>query len=143
MAGNVISIERGGWRNLRIDVGIMSILLNKLTARRHIITHKHGERPLSLSRIINCNLTKQPLVRIHRSGSKLLSTHLTKTFVTLHIYALLRTLSKPESSLLALSLSPAIDFLLAFLPKLKRRRGKIYISVLDKVYHISEEESKD
>ena len=70
-------------------------------------------------------------------------THLSKTFVTLHCHALVRTLSEFLCSFCTLSIGPAVNLLLALLYKIKRRSRKIYIAVPDEVEHISEEECKN
>ena len=121
----------------------MRILLDEVTARRYIFSHKHREGTLCFSGILDRDLTEKSLFRIHSSALQLLCTHLSETFVTLHEHTLFRALSELEGSFLALRLCPAVDLLLALLHKIEWRSGQIYVSVLDQVDHITEEECQD
>ena len=71
-----------------IDVGISGIILNKLAARWHIVTHQHGEYIISIGVILNFHLTQQTVFRIHGGVPKLNFTHFTQTFVSLHMHTL-------------------------------------------------------
>ena len=78
----------------RINISIVCVLLDELTARRNIITHKHRERTFSFCRIFNRYLPEKPLLRVHGRGLQLFCTHFSETFITLYKDSLFRTLSQ-------------------------------------------------
>src|SRR5574344_1972690 len=121
----------------------MCVFFDKLSAWRNIVTHEHGECTLCLSSIVDGDSAQSSLRRIHCGIPQLVLTHLSETFVTLHSHTLVTALSESRRSLLALIVSPAVNFFLAFLHKVKRRCRQINVSVPDEVQHISEEEGQD
>ena len=81
MVGTILTL----YFKLRIDICVVSILLDKFTTRRHVITHQHREYTVSLGCVLDIHLTQDTRFGIHRRLPQLLCIHLTKTSVSLNM----------------------------------------------------------
>ena len=113
------------------------MLLNKLTARTNLITHKHRENPVGLGRILNRHLLQDAGCGVHSGLPQLVLVHLTKTFVPLYGNTLGAQLS---GNLCPLLVSPAVVFGVTLLNKVERGHCNVDVALLDELLHLAEEE---
>src|SRR3569833_3369691 len=93
--------------------------------------------------VFDGSLFKGARCRVHGSFPKLLSVHLTQTFVTLHVHAVFPSGAfKSLYGLVALLFVPAIFRVLAFFYLEQRRRSNIYKTILYQLFHVTEEEGQ-
>lgn len=130
---------------LRVDISVCGILLDELSARLNIITHKHGENLVSLGSIVDCHLLQEACLRVHCSVPKLLRVHLTQTFVALGVelavVSVAAAVSVDES--LAVLLSVAVLLLVLVRTAVEWWSGDVEVAFLNDFRHESEEESHD
>ena len=79
--------------SLRVDIGVGRVFLNEFAARFYVVTHQHGENFISLCSILDGDLLKQTVLRIHGRLPKLFGVHLTKTFVALRVQSFVFTVT--------------------------------------------------
>src|SRR5215218_3486277 len=68
-----------GGRELSIDEGVLSVLLDELPAGLHILPHQDGEHPVGRRGVLEGHLAQDPGVRVHGGLPQLLGIHLTET----------------------------------------------------------------
>ena len=121
----------------------MGIFFDEGAARRHVVTHQHGECTLCIGGVLDGNLPEDAAGGIHGGFPQLGVAHFTKSFVTLHGYALVRSAAEFGGGGVALGVGPAVALLCALLHQIERRSCQIYVPVLDEVEHVAEEEGED
>ena len=128
---------------LSVNTCIGGVRFDELSAWSYIIAHEHREDRISLSGIVDRDLAKRAVLRIHRGLPELLLVHFTETLVSLDTNTIL--ISSPDTidEGLTLLLRPAVFLLLASSAKIERWCSDVNIAVLNERTHVSEEERQD
>ena len=119
-----------------VDIRIVGVSLDKLTARTYVLSHKHGENAVGSSGVADLHLLEQAVFRRHGRILELLVAHLAETFVALH-FGLLSMLGDEG---LKLGIGPAILLDLTLGTFIQRRSGQIEVAFLDDGSHAAEKE---
>lgn len=121
---------------LCVDIGVVGVGFDEVSARCHVLAHEHGEDAVSFCGVADGDTLEQTVLWTHGGVAELLVAHLTETFVTLHLGAL----AVFGYELCHLGIGPAIFLHTTHLALVERRSGEVEIAVFDDGSHAAEEE---
>src|SRR5690606_21319214 len=129
--------------NLSVYLGIFCVFLNKRPTGRYILTHQHRENPVCFGGIVDIDLVQFSGSGIHGSFPKLVSVHLTQTFVSLDLHRVwITSVGIKCNQIVSFLLGPGVREFCSFFDHVEWGSSDIEIAILDQGTHIPEEEGQ-
>ena len=118
---------------LQVDVGVLCVLLDELTAWGNLVAHQHGEGSISFEGVLDGDLAQCSVLGIHGRSPQLFRVHFTQTFVSLNVVGTFLDAGTGifVQNVQSFLFSSNIAFFLVFLDTVERGRSNIYVSLFD------------